>query len=545
MKTHRILTTRLPLAAVTLITALAATTLAQADPFFVPGNLVVSTSTYTTPASDITVGQALPGGGTAVSDASYPNVFNNETPDPSFGITEQISLQQLTTSGALVNTLAIPTSDLVTSISSKSELALNLSSDGSEITFMGYVAPANTLDVSNSNTPAVNDPTNPVSLTYQRGIGTVDASGNVSVTAVNAYSGNNGRAAVLENGNFYTVGNAGNSGSGTTNATFDQLSANTGVQMIAQGSNGNTTTVGKYQGNGTGNSNGDQYGFSITQAGFSADKTGKDDNFRGMTVFNNTIYVTKGSGSNGINTVYQLNPNGGGYVNAGTGAGLSTSSTASSTSINILPGFSTTSAKTGKNANGTTGTVYHPFGLWFANATTLYVADEGDGVYGNAISGFGGLQKWSFDGSQWNLDYTLTNGLSLGQEYVVSGYPTGQNSATSKDWAPETDGLRNITGVVNADGTVTIYGVTSTVSGSTDNGADPNKLVAITDTLGDSTLTQASGENFSTLETAAAGQVLRGVTFAPQAVPEPGSCALLLGALGSVLLKRRSRNASR
>ena len=42
---------------------------------------------------------------------------------------------------------------MVTSFSSKSELALNLSTDHSSLTFMGYVAPIDALDVSNSNTP--------------------------------------------------------------------------------------------------------------------------------------------------------------------------------------------------------------------------------------------------------------------------------------------------------------------------------------------------------------------------------------------------------
>jgi hypothetical protein len=47
-----------------------------------------------------------------------------------------------------------PTKDqTVTSFSSKSELALNLSTDGQDVTFMGYLAPVNAIDVSNSNTP--------------------------------------------------------------------------------------------------------------------------------------------------------------------------------------------------------------------------------------------------------------------------------------------------------------------------------------------------------------------------------------------------------
>src|ERR1035437_8382872 len=67
--------------------------------------------------------------------------------------------------------------------------------------------------------------------------------------------------------------------------------------------------------------------------------------------------------------------------------------------------------------------------------------------------------------------------------YLVRGSPTGNNPATGLPWAPATDGLRNITGRVNPGGTVTIWAVTSTVSGGGDQGADPNKLVAVTDKL--------------------------------------------------------------
>jgi len=45
------------------------------------------------------------------------------------------------------------------------------------------------------------------------------------------------------------------------------------------------------------------------------------------------------------------------------------------------------------------------------------------------------------------------------------------------------DGLRNITGIVNGDGTATIYAVTSTVSGNGDQGADPNQVMVITDQI--------------------------------------------------------------
>ena len=74
-----------------------------------------------------------------------------------------------------------------------------------------------------------------------------------------------------------------------------------------------------------------------------------------------------------------------------------------------------------------------------------------------------GLQKWVLTGGTWKLAYTLRTGLNLGQPYTIAGYPTGNNPATELPWAPATDGLHNITGRVNPDGTVTVWAVTSTL----------------------------------------------------------------------------------
>jgi hypothetical protein len=63
--------------------------------------------------------------------------------------------------------------------------------------------------------------------------------------------------------------------------------------------------------------------------------------------------------------------------------------------------------------------------------------------------------------------------------------------------------------------------MSSTVSGGGDQGADPNRLVAITDRTAAGTL--PAGESFKTLQTAAAGSVLRGVSFTP------GTCPPLAG----------------
>ena len=238
------------------------------------------------------IGQTLPGGGTAVANGTYPNVFKNDTVDGSFGVTSPIALEDVTTAGSLVKTLNIPTTSLVTSFSSKSELSLNLSTDGKSLTLMGYAAPAGALDVSNSNTPGVIEPGNPVttSPTYRGVLQFNNTNSNISVATSNAYAGNNGRAAIFDVGNnqYLTVGNAGN-GNGSAGIT-----AGTGVQIIAPGSATSSTPTTK-----VGN-------FNITQYGYPPDKTAKDNNFRGETVFNNTLYVTKGSGSNGINTVYQV-----------------------------------------------------------------------------------------------------------------------------------------------------------------------------------------------------------------------------------------------
>ena len=269
--------------------------------------------------------------------------------------------------------------------------------------------------------------------------------------------------------------------------------------------------------------------FSITQLGDSLDKVGKDTNFRGLTIFNNVIYVTKGSGSNGINTVYFIDTTGS-ICTATNGVGLPSASADLPTSgilydpmalqtegvvpynMCVLKGFPT--ALKSKTS--------FPFGIWFADADTLYVADEGNGdntfasgLYTKAAAQkTAGLQKWTFNGTTWSLAYTLQNGLQLGTPYTVSGYPGGNNSATGLPWSPATDGLRNITGIVNGDGTATIYAITSTVSGNGDRGADPNKLVMITDDISATSLPGA--ESFTTIDSAGFGGVLRGVSWTPK-----------------------------
>ena len=150
---------------------------------FFPGNLMVSRSVYDNNSNNVTVGQTLPPNCTlapncvpATNNGSYPEVFNNDLVDGSFGITSKIFLDQITPSGFGLGSLEVPNNaqfklpfdhddnrdQLVTSFSSKSEMALNFSTDRTIRLFMGYVVSINALDVSNANTPGVMDPTNPV-----------------------------------------------------------------------------------------------------------------------------------------------------------------------------------------------------------------------------------------------------------------------------------------------------------------------------------------------------------------------------------------------
>ena len=552
---------------------------------FVPGSIVVSGTVYTGNASTVIPGEALPFGclntgpitnptpatvnvpllpadqtakatttavtvtcGYASDNGEYPNLFdthnvwNNANTDGNFGVSSPIVLWDLSSLGFELGALQVPSNQIVTSFSSKSELALNRSADGRSLTFMGYrggpgcpsltldsstniltqgtnVGPesptaANLLDVSASNTPGLCDPTNPAVATfadatnptaYYRSVAEVDARGDITYTDGDAYSGDNSRAVMkADNGLYYSAGNDNNGGLSKKQVPETQLGFNlshsTGAELFTPHVDPLVPPA----------NNMISYFISV-----SGDKPGKDTNFRGLTIFDNTLYVAKGSGGNGINTVYQL----------GTAGTLPTTANApSGGTVNepytILPGFPSTTASTASSGGD------YPFGIWFANSTTLYVCDEGDLVYtpNQTINGkvnvadagtlaTAGLQKWVLTtpagGSPtWVREYVIQNGLNIGVPYNVWGYPSSI--------APATGGCRNITGTVNWDGTATIYAITSTISQNGDNGADPNKVVVVTDRISDTQLsTDWFLDTFFTVRDAHAGEAYRGVAFAP------------------------------
>jgi hypothetical protein len=489
-------------------------TSANADEQFLkPGSLVISSSTYDPthgPVAALAVGTTLPNTATATTQAvagnNYVTVWNNASVDGSFGVTSGIELTDIDlNNGRVFRTIKVPSDQVVTSFSSKSELGLHVLNDRPSVgvVFVGYAgaAPANgqnpppvgvgLIDVSNSDAVPGQDPTNPVtfafgkSYAFRRTIVSVDDNGRIAYTPTNDYGGNNGRSALLgPNGLYYMVGNANNGNAatfGASNGTNPDVTETTGLEVVNPvGASVVNTTIASAT-----SAEVDpllQYPLNKNNT---LDKPGKDNNYRGITEFHGALYFTKGSGSNGMDTVYTVNaPN-----------ALPTVDNAASSTISVVPGFPTDSARA-------TGGDFTPFAVFFANPTTMYVSDEGTGSATDASTN-AGLEKWVLSSGSWHLQYVLTKGL-IG---VVDSNVTG----ASGPWpAITTIGLRNLTGRINRDGTVTFWATTSTSSASGDNGADPNKVVEITDPIA---ATQAGNQSFTAVVGPVYGTVFRGVGY--------------------------------
>ena len=235
----------------------------------------------------------------------------------------------------------------------------------------------------------------------------------------------------------------------------------------------------------------------------SAAKHLKDNNFRAIGIFNGNLYVAKGSGGLGDDGLFQVHDD--------TGNGLPEDNT--NNSITELFGAPATDA----NGNNSPLT---PFGFWFADATTVYVADEGQqnlDANGNLLpDSYAGLEKWKLTGGKWQLLYTIQSGLELDQAEQVKDYPVPTSTA----------GLRNMTGRKNGDGTVTIYAITAQYSTISGGEPDPTKLVMVNDRVSATELPKESDgrwddrmDKFTVLRKSKAGEVFRGVALAP----EPGS----------------------
>jgi len=320
---------------------------------------------------------------------------------------------------------------------------------------------------------------------FTRTIVSMDEDGRFAYTPTVNYGGNNGRSVLLgPNGLYYTVGNA-NNGNATTfgpsNGTNPDVTETTGLEVVDP-INAPWPSLAVPAGNSA-----EVDPLLLLKFGTKTDKPGKDDNYRGVTEFGGALYFTKGSGSNGVDTVYTVDS-------------LPTLANAAAATISIVPGFPSDSAKA-------TGGDFTPFAVFFANTTTMYVTDEGSGNATDAAS-HAGLQKWSLQNGVWMLDYVLTKGLIGTVDSNLTG-DDGQYPDVT------TVGLRNLTGVVNKDGKVTLWATTATSSTSGDQGADPNKVVRITDDLEATTLTgPVAEESFATIAGPTYGKVYRGVAYA-------------------------------
>ncbi len=387
---------------------------------------------------------------------------------------------------------------------SSSEGLVQRSADGRYLTIMGYGVNA---DAFNANPTAygtlTNDPTKPAalgqsgSLTGQsytavsRVVARIGGNGSVdtSTALYNVYNGNNPRSVyTLDGTTFYTSGQ----GTGKPN---DKTG---GVFYTSLGSAAATAITGA-----------DTAGKTIAQ------------DTRVVTVYNNQLYVSadskQGSGNNrdfigtlgaqGALPTSLVNNGGGqtmlaGFGNSG-GTGKFTITTATANGVVAV----------GKEIN------LSPESFFFANDTTLYVADSGfpknDSASGSKL-GLGGLQKWVKTGNTWSMVYTVSAGLNLVANTAASG----------------TTGLLGLTGLVVGD-SVQLFATNYTAGD-----LDQTYLFGLTDSL--SATQRQAGEAFTTLAVAPAGSNFKGVAIAP--VPEPGEWAMMvagLGVVGAVARRRR------
>ncbi len=242
----------------------------------------------------------------------------------------------------------------------------------------------------------------------------IDANGNVnSSTAVyGVFSGNNIRSVYTADGTNIYLSGQGTSGDNTG-----------GVFYTTLGSHSATSITG-------------------ADAGGSASQDTCD-----VQIVNGQLYVSTDSKSGATNRSYV------GTLGSGTPTTLANSGNGPTQLLETgtSTGKYTITAATTNGVNSPGQQInLSPENYFFANATTLYIADGGIGKQTSATSslGDGGLQKWTLqsDGS-WVLDYTIAAGLNLVANTVASG----------------TTGLLGLAGEV-IDGQVELFATNETIS---------------------------------------------------------------------------------
>jgi len=394
---------------------------------------------------------------------------------------------------------------------SSSEGTIQLTADGKHLVIMGYGVKASDF---NANPTAygtlTTDPTKPTALGqsgsmtnagYQavaRVVAVIDGNGAVdtSTALFNVFNGNNPRSVASKDGTHFYVSGQGVQGDQTA-----------GVFYTTKGSASATAITGDDTASVKGGPRNATQDTRIVEFGpngellASVDSKGGKDNARSFVGALGTDPTTLYNGGAGPTMLP-------GYGNSGgTGKITLTAQTANGIS------------SAGQEIN------LSPEQYYFADANTLYVADSGDGKQDSAkkSTGLGGLQKWLFNGTSWNLAYTISAGLNL----VVNSSAHG------------TTGLLGLTGQVVVDGQVQLFATNYTAFDT-----DQTYLFGLTDTL--SATTRQAGESWQMLAAAPADSNFKGVAFAPSAiaaVPEPATYAsMILGfALAGGAIRRRQR----
>ncbi len=196
---------------------------------------------------------------------------------------------------------------------------------------------------------------------------------------------------------------------------------------------------------------------------------------------------------------------------------------------NLKSKYQTTSASqlnTLDGALGGTKIYLSPENYFFANDTTLYIADSGNPKGDN--NGAGGTPQGLGDGRPAEMGVQRRKLESDRHAVGGTGAGSGHDAVSAEpdrlrhhrpDW---TD--RRVVG-----DTVELFATNRTLGDE-----DPTYLYGITDLISSTT---SVGESFTILATAAPGTNIRGVAFAP--VPEPATWGTLLSALGVLAFVRR------
>lgn len=472
--------------------------------YFTPGDLVISTVSGSAldTASAITLQQFSLGTGGTTATAAGSLVL----PQTSSGANAAISGEY----------------------GSASEGILQVSANGQYLTMMGYgvnAATFNAAPTSTYGTAALGQTTsltNSAYATVPRVVALVGTTGTVDTTTAltGVFNGNNPRSAATVDGTSFYVSGQGVTGDGTGGVfyatkgatTATAINANTttptGANTVNPATGTETRTV-SIVNTGSGNT-------LVVSRDYSPSGTPNDStDLRTLTNASGALPTS----STGLQATRLLN-------NGATGTGSVKGGNTSSIDLVAALDNNVNSSRNGKF-------VYlSPAQFFFANATTMYVADTGSPKNGGANAaalGEGGLQKWSLVNGVWTLDYDLYAGLNLVNNANVS---LAGNTTTT----PGVTGLFGLTGEVvgnNVELFATSYGL---------NELSPSYLYEITDSLMATSASQVSGESFATLYSAPLGTSIRGVSLAP--APEPASIAVFgVGLVAAAAVRRRPAKA--